>query len=90
MTTLIGLPHSVAILWTVLGIVLLRFLGRSLLEDRKLRHFKGPKIARFSRVWMFWQSIHARVNRAEFDAISKYGEYAPPWAHEFADALLKV
>lgn len=39
----------------------------------KLRQFKGPPLAAFSRLWLFWQSVNARVNRAQFNAIRKYG-----------------
>ncbi|WPH01848.1 Hypothetical protein R9X50_00470200 [Acrodontium crateriforme] len=73
MTSIIGHLSFAAVVGSVLAIVSLRFFLSCVLNDRKLRHFQGPTLARFSRVWMLWQSLHARVNRAEFDAISKHG-----------------
>lgn len=78
MTSPVGSLNFSKIVWTVLGIVLLRFFGQSLVHHRRLRHFKGPKLARFSRAWMFWQSIHARMNRAEYDSILEYGNCVSP------------
>lgn len=40
---------------------------------RKLRQFKGPPLAGFSRFWLFWQSWNARLNIAEYEAVQQYG-----------------
>ena len=44
-----------------------------ILNYRKLRQFKGPPLAAFSRVWLFWQEINCRLHTAQHDAIKKYG-----------------
>jgi hypothetical protein len=42
---------------------------------RSLRNFRGPQLAKTSRSWLFWQSLHARVNVAQFEALQQHGKY---------------
>ena len=42
---------------------------------RLLRNFRGPLLAKTSRSWLFWQSLRARVNVAQFEALQQHGKY---------------
>jgi hypothetical protein len=48
----------------------------ALVNYRKLRQFRGPPAAGFSRAWLFWHSCHARLNRVQYDAIQQFGRCA--------------
>lgn len=48
------------------------FVG-GLSNYRKLSQFKGPPVAAFSRIWLFKHSLSADVNRAQFEALARYG-----------------
>ncbi|KIW99911.1 uncharacterized protein Z518_10839 [Rhinocladiella mackenziei CBS 650.93] len=48
------------------------FIG-AVVNYRKLSQFNGPPLAGYSRFWLFWQAVNARVNTAEFEALRKYG-----------------
>lgn len=50
---------------------------RAFTNWRTLRHFEGPRLAKFGRGWLFWHSLHARVNRAQCEALQRYGECRP-------------
>ena len=41
---------------------------------RLLRNFRGPLLAKTSRSWLFWQSLRARVNAAQFEALQQHGK----------------
>jgi hypothetical protein len=41
---------------------------------RLLRNFRGPLLAKTSRSWLFWQSLRARVNLAQFEALQQHGK----------------
>lgn len=49
------------------------FVG-GLINYRKLSQFKGPPVAAFSRIWLFKHSLSADVNRAQFEALARYGK----------------
>lgn len=52
----------------------------ALVNFRKLRQFKGPPLAAFSRAWLAWKTFNADLYRAEQQAIERYGapeEIAP-------------
>ena len=40
---------------------------------RQLRQFKGPPLAAFSRLWLFWQEVNCRTHTAQHNALKKYG-----------------
>lgn len=44
---------------------------------RSLRQFPGPLLAKTSRAWLFWHSLHARVNVAQCEALQQYGKHNP-------------
>lgn len=46
---------------------------RAIVKYRSLRQFRGPFWAKTSRWWLFWQSLRARVNTAQFEALQQYG-----------------
>jgi hypothetical protein len=41
---------------------------------RLLRNFRGPLLAKSSRSWLFWNSVRARVNVAQFEALQQHGK----------------
>ncbi|KAM0716514.1 hypothetical protein Q7P37_007959 [Cladosporium fusiforme] len=58
-----------------LGILLLVLYAgaRAFYSWRALRQFKGPLLAKFTSLWLFWQSACSRLSAAEFDALQQYG-----------------
>lgn len=48
------------------------------LSYRKLRHIKGPFIASISPLWLFYQTIRARVNVAGEEVLREYGRNENP------------
>jgi hypothetical protein len=73
MAVLVPDSSQSTLLFLLLALPFCYIVVGSLVNHRKLKQFRGPPLAGYSRAWMFWQSINARVNRAEFDAIRKYG-----------------
>ena len=63
-----------SIVTALFGLLFSYIIIGGIVNYRKLSQFKGPPLAGFSRAWMLWQSLNARVNRAEFEAIHKYGD----------------
>jgi len=59
--------------WLLLSSVVLYWIIGAIVNQRKLRQFKGPPLAGYSRFWIFWHSLHARFGKAEFEAIERYG-----------------
>ena len=62
--------------WVVLGLTALLvfyILIAALVNYRKLRQFKGPPFAAFSRWWLFWEECRARLPHSQFAVIEKYG-----------------
>lgn len=45
----------------------------ALVNYSKLRRFPGPPLAGFSKIWLLWQGLNARVHTAQYEAIQKYG-----------------
>ena len=43
------------------------------LTHRKLRHFPGPFLARYSELWLFYQSLRGRLDKAQAEAVRQYG-----------------
>lgn len=54
----------------------------STLNYRKLRSFKGPPLAAFSRFWLFWEECSARLPKSQAAAIQQYG------TNSFRDEIL--
>lgn len=73
MATLSALLTSPLALPLAIALVVLYTSVRLYLNWRTLRQFQGPLLAKFSRFWLFQQSLHARVNRAQFEALQRYG-----------------
>lgn len=63
-----------------IGLSLLVFYAclRAIINWRSLRQFRGPLLAKTSRSWLFWNSLHARVNVAQFEALQQYGNCETP------------
>ena len=75
MAAVAGLLNPAPILTSLLGAILSYVAVGAVINYRKLPQFKGPPFAGFSRIWHFWQAVNARVNKAEFEALQKYGIY---------------
>lgn len=60
-----------------LSFLLLYISLRAYLNWRALRQFKGPLLAKFTSLWLFWQSACSRLSSAEFDALQQYGKPPP-------------
>jgi hypothetical protein len=63
---------------SMIGLSILLFLVSyvvisGVLNYRQLRQFKGPPLAAFSRLWLFWQEINCRTHTAQYNALKKYG-----------------
>ncbi|KAK4569667.1 hypothetical protein LTR86_003432 [Recurvomyces mirabilis] len=56
-----------------LSLLSLYFGISAILNYRKLKQFQGPVFAGTSKLWLFWQSVNARVVQAECDALARYG-----------------
>lgn len=74
MSTLLHLLASPLALSLALLFLLSYVCLRALINYRSLRQFKGPLLAKISRSWLFWQSLRARVNVAQFEALQQHGE----------------
>ncbi|KAF2163606.1 hypothetical protein M409DRAFT_68501 [Zasmidium cellare ATCC 36951] len=48
----------------------------STINYRRLRQFKGPPLAAFSRFWLFWEECSARLPKSQRAAIQRYGSPA--------------
>src|ERR1700712_2414680 len=75
MTALSGLLTSPLALPVSLSLLLLYACVRAVVNWRSLQQFPGPLLARTGRSWLFWQSLRARVNVAQFEALQQYGKY---------------
>lgn len=73
MAALSGLLTSPLALPLGLSLLLLYACIRAIVNWRSLRQFKGPPLAKTSRAWLFWKSLHARVSVAQFEALQQYG-----------------
>jgi hypothetical protein len=76
MSTLIRLLTSPLTLSLALLLSLAYACLRAITNWRLLRNFRGPLLAKTSRSWLFWQSLHARVNVAQFEALQQHGKYS--------------
>lgn len=54
----------VAVVYYILG---------ALLSYRRLRQFRGPPLASFSRLWIFWKECKGGLPQAQITALEKYG-----------------
>ena len=68
-----GLNPSIAAV-SFLAVVLSYVIIGASVNYRKLSHFNGPPVAGLSRLWLFWQSINANLNTAQFESIKEYGK----------------
>lgn len=66
LTSPLALPLALALLF-------LHLCLRTIVKWRSLRQFPGPLLAKSSRLWLFWQSLRARVNVAQCEALQQYG-----------------
>lgn len=73
MAALSGLLTSPWTLPLALSLLILYTSLRALINWRSLRQFPGPLLAKTSRSWLFWQSLRARVNVAQCEALQQYG-----------------
>ena len=74
MASLLSSPFAALL---ALLFALLYFAVGAVVNHRKLRQFRGPPFAGYSLFWAFWQSVHARLGKAEFEAIQRYGASSP-------------
>lgn len=74
MAAVSGLLESPLALPLALLFVVLFVVVRAYLNWRALRQFKGPLLAKFTSLWLFWQSACSRLSSAEFDALQQYGK----------------
>jgi len=58
-----------------LSLLLLYACLRAFINWRSLRQFPGPPLAKIGRSWLFWQSLRARVNVAQREALQQYGNH---------------
>jgi hypothetical protein len=70
--SLIQVPLTIYLL---LGAGTLYLAVREWLSYRKLRHFRGPRLAAFSQLWLFKVTIKGDLYLAMGDALKKYGQY---------------
>lgn len=75
MAALSGLLTSPLALPVALSLLLLSACVRAIVNWRSLQQFPGPLLAKTSRSWLFWQSLRARVNVAQFEALQQYGNH---------------
>jgi hypothetical protein len=68
LTSPLALPIALSLLFLYLCL-------RTIINWRSLRQFPGPLLAKSSRLWLFWQSLRARVNVAQCEALQQYGNY---------------
>ena len=78
MAALSALLTSPLALPLALSLLLLYICLRTIVNWRFLRQFPGPLLAKSSRTWLFWQSLRARVNVAQCEALQQYGNYETP------------
>ncbi|GIZ47929.1 hypothetical protein CKM354_001100500 [Cercospora kikuchii] len=52
------------------------YIVGSVLSYRRLRLFKGPPLASFSRFWLFWKECRGTLPHAQVAALEKYGSPA--------------
>ncbi|KAK3110080.1 hypothetical protein LTR53_016007 [Teratosphaeriaceae sp. CCFEE 6253] len=57
----------------LLVLIITSLIAGSVLNYRKLKSFRGPPLASFSEVWLFWQAATGNLPAAECEAIEKYG-----------------
>ena len=81
MAALSGLLTSPLALPLGLSLLVLYVCVRAIVNWRSLRQFKGPLLAKTSRAWLFWNSLHARVSVAQFEALQQYGNCETPCAN---------
>jgi hypothetical protein len=58
-----------------LSLLLLYTFARAIINWRSLAQFPGPPLAKTGRSWLFWQSLRARLNVAQVEALQQYGKY---------------
>ena len=75
MAALSALLTSPLALPIALSLLFLYICLRTIINWRSLRQFPGPLLAKSSRLWLFWQSLRARVNVAQCEALQQYGNY---------------
>jgi hypothetical protein len=75
MSTLIRLFTSPLALSLAVLLLLAYACLHAITNRRLLRNFRGPLLAKTSRSWLFWQSLRARVNVAQFEALQQHGKY---------------
>ena len=75
MAALSGLLTSPLALPLGLSLLFLYACLRAFINWRSLRQFPGPLLAKTGRSWLFWQSLRARVNVAQCEALQQYGIY---------------
>jgi hypothetical protein len=68
LTSPLAFPLAISLLFVY-------FLVRAITNWRSLRQFPGPPLAKINRSWLFWQSLRARVNFAQCEALEKYGNH---------------
>lgn len=73
MAALSALLTSPLALPLALSLLFLYICLRTIINWRSLRQFPGPLLAKSSRLWLFWQSLRARVNVAQCEALQQYG-----------------
>jgi hypothetical protein len=73
MAALSGLLNSPLALPSALSLLILYISLRAFINWRSLRQFPGPLLAKIGRSWLFWQSLRARVNVAQCEALQQYG-----------------
>lgn len=78
MAALSALLTSPLALPLALSLLSLYICLRTTINWRFLRQFPGPLLAKSSRTWLFWQSLCARVNVAQCEALQQYGNYETP------------
>lgn len=67
------LLSSSVVLASFIVLLLSYIVFSSTVNYRKLRQFKGPPLATFSRFWLFWEECSARLPKSQVAAIRQYG-----------------
>lgn len=62
-----------AIAGSLLAVFISYLLIGSIVNYRKLRQFRGPRLAAFSRLWLFKKECEGRLPHEFQDALRKYG-----------------
>ncbi len=58
----------------VLGLGLIWYIFNTVRAYLRLRHFKGPAIAGFSNLWVFWSTLRGELNERTAEILKKNGE----------------